>query len=136
MSNYLITPPRYLPEMVITMGFGLKDSEKYQYNIILNKFSQGIKKGSLWKNCGDIYQIEFAPIYELLKDQLEHINYQILEIKFIFNHYNIDKNCDLEKEIILINPSIHSNLNFDNNSNCIYNWTIYNTWTNTYKSRD
>ena len=134
MDNNLITPPKYLPDMVITMGLG--DSEKFQYNIILNNFSQEIKKGCLWKSSGDIYKIKFASIPIRLKNQLEHGGYQILEIKFIFSHYNIDKNCDLEKEIILTNPSIYSNLSIDSASSSIYNWTIYNTWTNAYEQRD
>ena len=37
MNNNLITPPKYLPDMIITMGLG--DSEKSKYNIILNNFS-------------------------------------------------------------------------------------------------
>lgn len=134
MDNNLITPPKYLPDMVITMGLG--DSEKFQYNIILDNFSQEIKKGCLWKSSGDIYKIKFSSIPIRLKNQLEHGGYQILEIKFIFSHYNIDKNCDLEKEIILTNPSIYSNLSIDSASSSIYNWTIYNTWTNAYEQRD
>lgn len=122
--------------MVITMGLGLKGSEKYQYDIILNNFSQEIRKGSLWKNCGDIYKIEFATIPVELKNQLEHGGYQILEIKFTFLHYDVDKNCELEKEIILTNPSVYSNLSINNSSSSIYDWTIYNTWTNAYKQRD
>lgn len=134
MNNNLITPPKHLPDMVITMGLG--DSEKSQYNIILNNFSQEIKKGCLWKSSGDIYKIKFAPIPIGLKNQLEHGGYQILEIKFIFSHYNIDKNCDLKREIILTNPSIYSNLSIDSASSSIYDWTIYNTWTNVYEQRD
>ena len=83
MDNNLITTPMYVLDVVITTGFGVKESEKYQYNIILNSFVQEIKKGSLWKNTGDVYKITFASIPENLKTQLEHGGYQILEIKFI-----------------------------------------------------
>lgn len=138
MDNNLITAPIHVPDMVITTGFGVKESEKYQYNnIILNSFVQEIKKGSLWKNTGDVYKITFASIPENLKTQLEHGGYQILEIKFVFVHRNLDKNCcDVEKEIVLTNPSIYSNLIINTTCSSIYDWTIYNTWIHGYEQRD
>lgn len=131
-----LTAPRDIPNVKITMGLGLSQSEKYIYELdTLTDFSQEIRKGCLWNNPGDIYNISFNIIPKDLKDKMEHGGYQILEIKFIFNHHNIEGN-DINTELILTNPSVLSLLNCSTSGYGKYSWKIYNTWTNAYKQRD
>lgn len=131
-----LTAPRDIPNVKITMGLGLSQSEKYIYELdTLTDFSQEIRKGCLWNNPGDIYNISFSIIPKDLKDKMEHGGYQILEIKFIFNHRNIEGN-DINTELILTNPSVLSLLNCSTSGYGKYSWKIYNTWTNAYKQRD
>lgn len=136
MNNNLLSVPQYLPDIVITTELG---SKKYSYdNLILNSFCQRVCKGDLWNSRGDAYTISFSSIPSQLLQQLEHGGYNISEIKFIFTHQNLDdKNyCEVERVIILTNPSIESILNINSDSHAIYKWNIYNTWTNCYNKRD
>ena len=133
--NKIITAPRDVPILKITMGLGLSSSEKYTYEIDnLTSFSQEIKKGSLWNNPGDVYNISFNTIPIELKNKMEHGGYQILEIQFIFDHRTLDGN-DINTELVLTHPSVLSSLNSSNGYGK-YTWKIYNTWTNAYKQRD
>jgi hypothetical protein len=134
--NKIITAPLDVPILKITMGLGLSSSEKYTYEIdTLTSFSQEIKKGSLWNNPGDVYNISFNTIPIELKNKMEHSGYQILEIQFIFDHRTLDGN-DINTELILTHPSVLSSLNSSASEYGKYTWKIYNTWTHTYKQRD
>lgn len=136
MNNNLLTAPRSIPDIIIVTALG---NDKYVYdNLILNSFSQRIRKGDLWNSKGDTYTISFSTIPEQLLKQLEHGGYQISEIKFIFTHKNLDDNkCyETERTVILTNPSIDSLLTLDHGESGHYHWTIYNTWTNYYDKRD
>jgi hypothetical protein len=134
--NKIITVPRNVPILKITMGLGLSSSEKYTYEIdTLCSFSQEIKKGSLWNNPGDVYTVSFSTIPIELKNKMEHSGYQILEIQFIFDHRTMD-GSDINTELILTCPSVLSSLNSSSSGCGKYTWKIYNTWTHAYKQRD
>ncbi len=135
-NHTLLTAPKDIPDIKITLGLGLSQSEQYVYELnTLSSFSQEIRKGSLWKESGDVYNISFRLIPQDLKDKMEHGGYKILEIKFIFNHRTIDGN-DINTELVLTNPSVLSVLKCSSGDYGQYNWKIYNTWTHAYEQRD
>lgn len=135
-TNVLLTAPRDIPDMKVTLSLGVPQSEQYIYELdTLNSFSQEIRKGTLWNDPGDIYNISFSVIPKELKEKMEHGGYQIVEIKFIFYHRTIDGN-DINTELVLTNPSVLSTLKCSTSGYGSYNWKIYNTWTHAYKQRD